>query len=66
MADKSASKAPEIKLRLGLPEDYEAVLALGDMMEGRDYLPAKYHDYVKDPNRGINLFDLDGKVVSVM
>ena len=45
-------------------EDREAVLAIAQgLYDGRDYLPAKYNQYLQDPNRAAIVAWIGGKAV---
>ena len=56
----------DIVVRKARPEDYEAVMDIDrNMYNGTDYLPSKYHQYLKDPNRHAYVCESDGNVVKI-
>ena len=55
---------PELVFRRARPADYEAVLAMGDMFHGLDYMPHMYHRLLANPDYKCFVCEADGKVVS--
>ena len=49
--------AQRIMARQATLEDYSAVVQIDpDLYGGTDYLPMRYHDYLRDPNRELCVF----------
>ncbi|KAM3924068.1 putative N-acetyltransferase 16 [Leptodactylus fuscus] len=55
---------PQIDFGPATPEDYEDVMSISvGIYNGTDYLPFKYHSWLKDPQRRMYLAKCEGKVV---
>ena len=61
-----AEKQPEgLTFRDATEDDYEAVLAINNnVYDGRDYIPDRYHRFLKDPSKYAYVAEKDGKIVS--
>ena len=46
-------------------EDFDGILAIGDVLFGLDYMPYSLHQYLEDPDYYCYVAEVDGKVVSV-
>ena len=54
----------EITFREATAADYDDVMNISDgIYDGFDYLPVRYHDFCKDPQRHMFVAEDDGKVV---
>ena len=53
----------EILMRPARHEDYEAIMEIGDVYEGVDYLPSMYHSFLDDTNIHAVVAEVDGKPV---
>ncbi|XP_059150978.1 histidine N-acetyltransferase-like [Physella acuta] len=58
-----ASSAAHTTIRRARPEDYEAVVAIGDVYKGRDYLSHYYHSFLNDPDVYAVVAEVNGHVV---
>ena len=55
----------QVTVRLATVDDYERVLDIDrNLYDGEDYLPYKYHKFLRDPNRSVFIGEIDGKAVS--
>ena len=52
-----------VTFREATSADYDDVMNIGDIYDGLDYLPVRYHDYCADPRRHMFVAEDDGKVV---
>uniref|UniRef100_A0A8C5WH24 N-acetyltransferase domain-containing protein n=1 Tax=Leptobrachium leishanense TaxID=445787 RepID=A0A8C5WH24_9ANUR len=58
-------KAPEIQILPATAADYEEILAISEgIYTGLDYLPLRYHAWLKDPQRRMFVAKSEGKVVA--
>ena len=56
-----------ITFRDATSADYDDVMNISDVLyDGMDYLPTRYHEYCKDPQRHLFVAEDDGKVVSFL
>ncbi|MGH0186337.1 UNVERIFIED_CONTAM: hypothetical protein FKN15_021127 [Acipenser sinensis] len=65
MANATATRADsEIEFCLAREEDYDDVMAISHgIYSGMDYLPARYHLWMKEPHRLVFLGKRRGRVV---
>ena len=58
--------SPALVVREARHEDYQAVMDINhNVYYGLDYLPAKYHNLLRDPNSNCYLLEVNGKVVCI-
>ncbi|KAM3926664.1 putative N-acetyltransferase 16 [Leptodactylus fuscus] len=58
------TSSPQVVFVLATPEDYEEVMSIsGGIYNGMDYLPFRYHAWLRDPQRRTYLAKCEGKVV---
>ncbi|KAM3836033.1 N-acetyltransferase 16, like [Diretmus argenteus] len=51
---------------LAQPDDYDDVMSISeDIYGGNDYVPHRYHDWMKEPDRTVLLARRDGKLVAL-
>ena len=62
-SDMSVQGEEEIAVRQATHEDYAAVMSIGDVYGGRDYLKEGYHRFLDDPNVYAYVATVDGKTV---
>ncbi|RXM97527.1 putative N-acetyltransferase 16 [Acipenser ruthenus] len=67
MSDTTATRADsEIEFCLAREEDYDDVMAISDgIYSGMDYLPARYHLWMKEPHRLVFLGKRRGRVIAL-
>ncbi|KAK6466451.1 putative N-acetyltransferase 16 [Huso huso] len=67
MADTTATRADsEIEFCLAREEDYDDVMAISHgIYSGMDYLPARYHLWMKEPHRLVFLGKRRGRVIAL-
>ena len=55
-----------LTIRTATDDDYDVVMNINrNVYYGFDYLPARYMEYRRDPNRHMYVVEMNGKVVSV-
>ena len=55
----------DLLVRRARPEDYEGVLSIDrGLYNDIDYLPSRYHDYLKNPRRFITVITSADEIVS--
>ena len=56
---------PGTRVRRATADDYDAIMGFSEgVLDGNDYLPALYHQYMSNPLRFPFVAEMDGKVVS--
>ena len=56
---------PGIRVRRATTNDYDAIMGFSEgVLDGTDYLPALYHQYMSNPLRFPFVAEVDGRVVS--
>ena len=67
MSIVAVDEATGVTVRLATSSDYDDVMAIDpNMYGGMDYLPVKYMNYIRDPNRLMVVWEKDGQIVSVL
>lgn len=60
----SRPEAEQLDFVVATEQEFEEVLAIsGDIYGGLDYLPSRYHSWLRDPNRTVVLAKRNGGVV---
>ena len=55
-----------LTIRKARPDDYDAVMGFSEgVLDGTDYLPALYHEYLAHPTRYLYVAVFNGDVVSI-
>ena len=56
---------PGVRVRRATADDYDAIMGFSEgVLDGNDYLPALYHQYLSNPLRFLFVAVVDDKVVS--
>jgi hypothetical protein len=65
MATDTNEDDVKVEVRLAQPEDYEQLLQVDSSVYfGHDYLPAKFHKFLRDPSRQFSVILVNDVVVS--